>query len=237
MEPVVISPNGPRFSVQGRKVTYFNWQFDYLVQISTGPGIFDVRYNNKRIGYQISLQEAASYYSTGEPSVSHGNYLDSIFFLGTATSLIRGIDCPRHSLYFDKHYYNINTGRSQTVKDAVCIFELNTGTPLRRHHHSYEYGYIYGGMAYAVLVIRFITDLFNYDYITDFIFHQTGSIEVKSISTGHLSLQYYYEQNENKYGFEVFENNLAGVHDHFMLFKVDLDIIGSKNSFKTLDLT
>ena len=29
---------------------------------------------------------------------------------------------------------------------------------------------------------------------------------------------------------------MAAYHDHFMLFKVDLDIIGTRNSFKSIDV-
>ena len=237
MEPTVVSPTGPRFSIQGSKITYLNWQFNYLVKTSTGPAIYDVRYNNKRIAYEISLQEEASYYSTGVPGFSNGDVIDSTYFLAKSSSLIHGIDCPQHSLYFDKGYYNTATGKFQIIKDALCVFEYNTGTPLRRHHHQNKHGFIYGGMADAVLVVRYITDLYHYDYVTDFIFHQTGSIEVKTTATGHLLLREYYKENNNRYGFQVFKNNFAGIHDHFMLFKVDLDILGRKNSFKTLDLS
>lgn len=34
-EPIQFSPNGPRFSIEGRKVTYLDWKFDFLVQTSS----------------------------------------------------------------------------------------------------------------------------------------------------------------------------------------------------------
>ena len=237
MEPMIVSPTGPRFSIQGTKLTFLNWQFDYHIKTSTGPAIYDVRFNNKRIAYEISLQEEASYYSTGVPGFSSGDIIDSTYKLGKTNSLIHGVDCPQHSLYFDTGYYNVLTEKLQIVKDAVCVFEYNTGTPLRRHHESDKHGFYYGGMADSALVLRFITDMHTYDYISDFIFHQTGSIEVKTTATGHLLLQEYYKQHNNKYGFQVFKNNVGGIHDHMMLYKVDLDILGRKNSFKTLDLS
>ena len=52
----------------------------------------------------------------------------------------------------------------------------------------------------ASLVIRFITDMFYYDYIHDFVFHQNGAIEIKTILTGVLLLNPYSAENENKYG-------------------------------------
>ena len=88
----------------------------------------------------------------------------------------------------------------------------------------------------ASLVFRFITDMFNYDYIHDFVFHQNGAVEIKTMLTGVLLMTPYYADNKNKYGYEVAEKALGGFHDHFMLFKLDLDILGTKNSFKTIDV-
>ena len=88
----------------------------------------------------------------------------------------------------------------------------------------------------ASLVIRFITDMYYYDYIHDFVFHQNGAVEIKTILTGVLLMNPYYAESENKYGYEVIRNTMAAYHDHFMLFKVDLDILGTKNSFKTIDV-
>ena len=57
-EPMQISPNGPRFSIEGRKVTYFDWKFNFLVQSSSGPALFNVKFKDQRVAYELSLQEA-----------------------------------------------------------------------------------------------------------------------------------------------------------------------------------
>ena len=88
----------------------------------------------------------------------------------------------------------------------------------------------------ASLVIRFITDMYNYDYLHDFVFHQNGAVEIKTILTGILLMSPYYPENKNKYGHEVTRNGLGGYHDHFMLFRLDLDVLGTRNSFKTIDV-
>ena len=88
----------------------------------------------------------------------------------------------------------------------------------------------------ASLVMRFIRDMYNYDYIHDFVFNQNVAIEIRTILTGVLFMNPYYPKNRNKYTYEVISNALGGFHDHFMLFKLDLDILGTKNSFKTIDV-
>ena len=232
-EPITIASYGPRFSIKGKKITYLDWQFNYLVHSSSGPALFDIRFKNKRIAYEISLQEASSFYATGEPYLKS---VDSTWFLGIATSLIKGIDCPHHSIMLDVTLYM--NFKVKVVKNAICVFEQNPSVPLRRHHHAgAKESYRYGGMADASLVVRYVTDMFYYDYIHDFIFHQNGAMEVKTTTTGHLNLSPYYSQNNAKYGYEVIDNFFGGIHDHFMLFKVDLDILGTKNTFKTIDVT
>ena len=134
-EPMLASPNGPRFSVEGRQVTYLDWKFNFLVQSSSGPALFNVQFKDQRIAYELSLQEAASFYSTGSPPFGSLNILDSTYSgLGKASSLIHGIDCPHHSVYQDAVIFLL--GVATQVKNAVCIFEQNPSVPLRRHHHS-----------------------------------------------------------------------------------------------------
>ena len=134
-EPMQVLPNGPRFSLEGQKVTYLDWKFNFLVQSSSGPALFDVQFKNQRIAYELSLQEASSFYSTGHSLFSSSNTLDSSFGgMGKAASLINGIDCPQQSIYQDVVVYF--DGAIKHVKDAICIFEQNPSVPLRRHHHS-----------------------------------------------------------------------------------------------------
>ncbi|XP_057290846.1 putative amine oxidase [copper-containing] [Hydractinia symbiolongicarpus] len=44
-------------------------------------------------------------------------------------------------------------------------------------------------------------------------------------TTGHLLVSPFYKQLQNKYGYEVVDGYLGGIHDHFMLYKVNLDIL------------
>ena len=134
-EPMQVLPNRLRFSLEGHKVTYLDWKFNFLVQSSSGPALFNVQFKNQRIAYELSLQEASSFYSTGYPLFSSSNTLDSSFGgMGKAASLVKGIDCPQQSIYQDVVVYF--DGVIKHVKDAICIFEQNPSVPLRRHHHS-----------------------------------------------------------------------------------------------------
>ena len=94
-----------------------------------------MRFKEQKIAYELSLQEAASLYTTGNPTLSSVNIVDSLFGgMGKFSFLVHGIDCPHHSIYQDAVIFV--DGVTKHVKDAICIFEETPSVPLRCHHHS-----------------------------------------------------------------------------------------------------
>ena len=241
--PTLVEPNGKRFSVINNKVSYMNWQFEFGIRATAGLGIYDVRFKNKRIAYEISLQEGMAYYSGYDPETSNTHYLDSTWGLGTSnTYLIKDIDCPLTALYLDNVFF-YNADLPIKNPQSLCIFETNTGTPLWRHYDialnkdstNIEGMQFQGGLAGHALVIRVISTPFNYDYMIDYMFHQSGTIEVRATASGYINSAFNTDKEKN-YGFVNFFNQIGTVHDHFMLYKVDLDIAGQKNSYQTVDV-
>ena len=71
-----------------------------------------------------------------------------------------------------------------TFERAICVFEQNTGVPLRRHlSYSRRQGAFYGGMSDSVLTVRSILTIGNYDYVVDFVFHQVRLISDVCLSS------------------------------------------------------
>ena len=127
--PTLVEPNGKRFSVHGNKVFYMNWQLEYGIRATGGLGLFDVRFQSKRIAYEISLQEGAAFYTGYSPVTSNKHFLDSSWGMGTInTNLLEDIDCPSTSVYIDSFSF-IKTSTPLKNKQSICIFETNTGTP------------------------------------------------------------------------------------------------------------
>uniref|UniRef100_A0A668ALJ5 Amine oxidase n=1 Tax=Myripristis murdjan TaxID=586833 RepID=A0A668ALJ5_9TELE len=90
-------------------------------------------------------------------------------------------------------------------------------------------------MVNSALVFRTITAIGNYDYIWDFIFYQSGSVEAKVHASGYISSSYLVN-GSLQFGHQVAENVLGNIHTHFINFKVDLDVLGVKNVFQTKDM-
>lgn len=222
--PQVFSPEGKRYSVSGNHVLYLDWSFAFGLSSLTGMRVFDVRFNGKRILYELSVQEAMSVYGSKTPGMILTKFLDSSIGIGRfAHELMRGVDCPYEATYVDTYRY-IDAPKPVRYRNSICVFEHNMGQPLRRHFADFFHN-SYGGMVNSALVFRTITAIGNYDYMWDFIFYQSGSVEAKVHATGYISSSYMVDGSK-KYGHQVADKVLGNIHTHFINFKVDLDVAG-----------
>ncbi|XP_035627066.2 membrane primary amine oxidase-like [Oncorhynchus keta] len=238
-KPTGLSPQqfyaqGKRFSVKNNHVMYLEWSFAFGLSSLTGMRVFDIRFKGERIVYELSVQEAMSVYGSITPGMILTKFLDSSIGIGRfAHELVRGVDCPYAATYIDTFRY-IDVSAPHRFRNSICIFEHNTGRPLRRHFSDF-FSNSYGGMVNSALVFRTITAIGNYDYLWDFIFYQSGSVEAKVHATGYISSSFNVNGNL-KYGHQVAENTIGNIHTHFINFKVDLDVLGVENVFQTKDM-
>ncbi|KAJ3611180.1 hypothetical protein NHX12_021196 [Muraenolepis orangiensis] len=235
--PKFVQPQGPRYHIDGNFIEYSGWSFAYRMRSSAGLQIFDLRFNGERIAYEISLQEAIAFYAGDTPVAMQTKFIDSGWAMGTSTyELAPGIDCPEIATFVDLYHY-YDTDNPVRFKNALCIFELNTGIPLRRHFNTnYMGGYnFYGGLENTVLVVRTTSTVYNYDYIWDFMFYQNGVMESKVSATGYIHATFFTPNGLN-YGTKVYNHVLGNLHTHLLHYKVDLDVSGRENSFESIDL-
>ena len=235
--PRQFEPDGKRYAVEGRHVEYMGWSFDFRVRTSSGLQLYDIRFNNERIVYEVSLQEALAFYSGWNPTRMHMNYLDDAWKMGSsAFELVRGVDCPETATFFDLWHY-LDTGKPRKYSNAVCVFEMNNGLPLRRHFNDdFVGGYsYYGGMVSNALILRTVTTPYNYDYVNDYVFHPNGVIEVRIGTTGYVQGP-YWSPEQSPYANQIHKHVGGPIHDHMMNYKVDLDVGGRDNIYQTLNV-
>ncbi|KAL7379405.1 hypothetical protein ABVT39_027232 [Epinephelus coioides] len=232
--PQLFYAEGKRYSISDNHVLYLDWSFAFGLSSLTGMRAFDVRFKGERILYELSVQEAMSVYGSMTPGMMMTKFLDSSIGIGRfAHELVRGVDCPHEATYVDTYRY-IDVPAPIRFRNSICIFEHNMGQPLRRHFSDFFHN-SYGGMVNSALVVRTITAIGNYDYMWDFIFYQSGSVEAKVHATGYISATYLVD-GSLKYGHQVAEKVLGNIHTHFINFKVDLDVMGVNNFFQTKDM-
>ena len=235
--PRLYEPDGKRYTVNGRHVEYMGWSFDFRARTSTGVQIFDIRYKHERLVYELSVQEASAFYSGWSPKQLFTNYLDAAWNMGSMTfELLRGIDCPNTATFFDLVHL---VGRKDpaTYKNAVCLFEQDMGVPLRRHYDTnFNGGYnFYGGMTGSALILRTAATTYNYDYLYDYIFYPNAVLEVRVSASGYTQAT-FWTPNEQPYATQIHPKMAGTMHDHIFNFKVDMDILGTRNSYEVIEV-
>ncbi|XP_046342809.1 amiloride-sensitive amine oxidase [copper-containing]-like [Haliotis rufescens] len=236
--PRLVEPDGRRYSIDGQHVQYFGWNMNFRARTSTGLQLFDIRFQGERIAYEISLQDAIVYYTGYGPVAGSTNYFDTSWLLGASSfELMPGVDCPATATFHDTYHF-AGSGEPLRSRNAICIFEQNSGLPLRRHYaNDFNGGYgFYGGLVDNYLVIRTIANIWNYDYIFDYIFHLNGAVEIKVALTGYVQATYGLQQ-ERAYGNFIHSNVIATLHQHLFHYKIDMDIVGTKNRFAKVDIS
>ncbi|EXJ64035.1 hypothetical protein A1O7_00370 [Cladophialophora yegresii CBS 114405] len=235
--PLSIQPYGPRYHLD-RAENYVSWMgFSFYVATSqaTAVSLFDIRYNDTRIIYQLGLQEALAHYAGVEPMQSGLEFLDTFFGMGKMMfSLVPGLDCPGHAEYVDMSYHR--GGKMYTNKNAICVFEYTSDAPLQRHTSAFSATVSRN----TYLVVRSVSTVGNYDYTIDYIFYLDGSIEVKLRASGYIFGAFHAEprhsavpprdSSTNEYGYRIHPGVQTSMHDHVVNFRADFDICGTANT-------
>ena len=83
--PDTYYPDGKRYETDGHHVKWQGWDIDFTVPSVTGMALYDVRFQNERIIYELSLQELSVRYSGGNsPWGQHTAYHDTFTQIGNA---------------------------------------------------------------------------------------------------------------------------------------------------------
>ncbi|XP_003410055.1 diamine oxidase [copper-containing]-like [Loxodonta africana] len=235
--PRLVQPQGHRYQLEGNAVLYGDWSFAFRLRSSSGLQVLDVRFGGERVAYEVSIQEAVALYTGHTPAGMQTKYMDLGWGLGRLShELAPGIDCPDTATYLDAlHYYDADG--PVHYPHALCLFEMPTGVPLRRHFDiNYQGGFnFYAGLKGQVLVLRTTSTVDNYDYIWDFIFYPNGVMEAKMHATGYIHATFYTPEGLH-HGMRLHTHLAGNMHTHLVHYRVDLDVAGTKNSFQTLGM-
>jgi primary-amine oxidase len=239
---LIVAPEGPNFESSGRLITWQNWQFHIKIDPRLGPVVSTVRYGDKDgwrpVLYQASLSELFVPYMDPDSGWYFRTFIDAgEFNLGvTAVSLRSGVDCPRAAGYLNE-VFATETGQPYGRRNAACIFERDTGDVAWRHM-DWLAGYDEARKA-TELVVRFVSAVANYDYVFDFRFALDGGLTIAVGATGVEQVKAVLTTNAAEaanaldlaHGTLVAPHTLAVNHSHFFVFRLDLDVDGTANSF------
>lgn len=226
---VITQPKGSEIRLDGMEISWRNWRLRYGIDNREGLILYNIRLLDKEKGaerpvmYRASMPEMFVPY--GAPDLLHAayNFFDAgEYRLGQNVSrpLTPGADAPENAIYRPATLHRDN-GEPYTLDPAVAIYEEYAGT-LWRH----------GPVSRRAtnLVIKYFTTIENYDYGFTWRFKEDGTIDVDIELTGIVEIQGVDKNSPNKYGTLVHPQVSAINHQHFFVFRLDMDVDGNKNS-------
>ncbi|MGB7305246.1 MAG: hypothetical protein WBD13_13275 [Burkholderiaceae bacterium] len=243
---------GANFTIDGSLVSWDIWRFRYRTDKRPGVVLSDIQVQSpekspqkwRSVLYQAHLSEVFVPYMDPGEAWYWRTYMDSgEYGFGIFMSPLRaGIDCPRYATFLPAVVHQDN-GTPLEIPDAICIFERNIGDPAWRHFEVFaqsENSFTpTEGRPATELVFRSASEVGNYDYLIDYVFHQNGRIDIMVGSTGLDAVKGVASQSMNdasaqadtQYGTLIAPNLVAPNHDHFFNFRLDFDIDGTANTF------
>jgi primary-amine oxidase len=225
----------------GNAARWHNWSFHYRLDRRAGLILSLLRYDDggkkRLVLYRGSLAEMFVPYMDPDSGWSFRTYMDEgELGLGLLSSpLAPGIDCPADAAFLDAVLPD-DRGKPVLGKSIVCIFERDTGAPLWRHYETVDGAF--RGRPAVELVLRTIPSIGNYDYVIDWVLSETGAIRIDVGATGidqlkgvrAASMRDPSAAADTAHGRLVAPYLVGTNHDHFLSFRLDLDIDGAANT-------
>jgi primary-amine oxidase len=233
LKPLEITqPEGPSFEIDGHEIRWQKWSFRIGFTPREGLVLYTVGYEDegkvRPVLYRASLSEMVVPYGDPRPGQWRKNAFDAgEYNVGAlANSLELGCDCLGEIRYFDAVMVN-GAGDPVVIKNAVCLHEEDAGLGWKHYDMRADTAEVRRSRR---LVISFIATVANYEYGFYWNLYQDGTIEFDGRLTGILSTGAVGPDVKPKHGQLLNREGLyAPIHQHYMNFRLDLDVDGRNN--------
>jgi primary-amine oxidase len=235
---------GDNIEVEDGRFVWDMWRFHLRADKRPGPVLSMVEARDgarwRSVAYQMHLSEVFVPYMDPDKVWSWRTYMDSgeYGFGNYLSPLRRGVDCPSYARFLSVIMPQDN-GEPIAMPDAICMFERSIGDPAWRHFEIFRPWERAAGRPASELVVRSASEVGNYDYLVDYVFHRDGSIRVAVGATGidavkgvaSKSMKDATAEADTRYGTLIAPGLVAPFHSHYFNFRLDLDIDGTANDF------
>ena len=235
----ITMPQGSSIHLDGQAISWENWRLRFGIDNREGLIIYNVRLvdngKERSVLYKGSMPEMVVPY--GAPSLLQAayNFFDAGEYRlgqGIARPMTPGADAPENAFYLPATLHR-EDGTPYELHNAVAIFEEYGGT-LWRH----------GTVSRRAtnLAIKYYTQIENYDYGFTWRFREDGTIDVDIELTGIVEVQGVHrtdamdapDRNDlsfqgHDFGTLVKPHVEAINHQHFFVFRLDMDVDGAAN--------
>jgi primary-amine oxidase len=228
----IIQADGPGFVVEGRKVSWENWDFRIGFNGREGLVLHAIGYtehgNRRPIVYRASIAEMVVPYGTPERSHYRKNVFDSgeLGFGRMANSLTLGCDCLGAIQYFDAIVPDV-FGNPRTIERCICLHEEDAGLSWKHYDMRSKRTEVRRARR---LVVSSISTIGNYEYASYWYLHQDGRIEYEMKATGIINTAACHPREPGKYGSEVAPGIVGHIHQHVFCARLDMEVDGPNNT-------
>jgi len=233
----VIQSEGAGFTVEGRKVTWENWDFRVGFNGREGLVLHTLGYTRdgrrRPIMYRASIAEMVVPYGTPERSHYRKNVFDSgeLGFGRMANSLTLGCDCLGVIHYFDAVVPDV-FGNPHTIENCICLHEEDAGLSWKHFDMRTKRTEVRRARK---LVVSSISTIGNYEYASYWYLHQDGRIEYEMKATGIINTAGCHPGQPGKYGTEVAPGVVGHIHQHIFSARLDMEVDGPNNTVVECD--
>ncbi len=225
----VSQPAGVGFTLEGRLLSWQNWQLRLGFNYREGLVLHQVGFEDggrlRPVAYRMSFAEMFVPYRDASPD----HYRRTAFDIGEwglgfmTTSLELGCDCLGEIRYLDAVVHDSH-GEPREISNAICIHEEDSGV-LWKHVDERTGAQV---RRQRRLVVSFHVTVANYEYLVYWRFYQDGSIECEVRATGIVVTSHASGSVAN--GTVVDQGTYAPFHQHFIVARLDLDVDGPLNT-------
>jgi primary-amine oxidase len=218
-------PEGAGFHLSDGEVRWEKWRFRYALHPREGLVLYTVGYEDggrvRPVLYRGSLSEMAVPYGDPGKAWFFRNTFDAgELGLGIlASSLHPGHDCPQNCSVYDA-VVATESGEPRVIPAAVALYERDGGVAWKHADDTRRA---------RDLVLSYLSEAGNYEYGFEWIFHQDGTLEMKVLLTGIMSVKAVADGVHEPYSHMVAKNTAAVHHQHFFSFRLDMDVDGPVN--------
>ena len=228
----VSQPSGAGFTMDGRLLSWQNWQVRLGFNHREGLVLYQVAFRDgprwRPVAHRMSFAEMFVPYRDASPD----HYRRTAFDIGEwglgfmTTSLELGCDCLGEISYLDAVVHDSH-GEPQVIGNAICVHEEDSGV-LWKHVDQVTGAEVRRARR---LVISFHVTVANYEYLVYWRFYQDGNIECEVRATGILVTSHVSaDGGEPVHGTLVDQQTYAPFHQHFIVARLDLDVDGPDNT-------
>lgn len=246
-KPVLITqPEGVNYRIEGNQVISPLWKFRFSIHSREGLVIHDLHYFDQEqkkwryIMYRGGLSEMIVNYGSPDLLNASNNYFDVgefRLFQTKARPLTYGADAPENATYLPAVLHN-DFGTPILSDSSIAVFEEFGGVLWRHQNHARRA---------TDLAIKYYITAGNYDYGFKWTFKEDGTIVIVTELNGIAHIRVVErvtddpgsadETYQGHYFGTIVEPHVeANNHQHFFIFRLDLDIDGQHNSVGEMNM-